>query len=543
MSADLPKVRYLPGEQNQYVNYKVAHGSALSFEGWATEKRDGGGGGDAGAPYRENAPLCATALPAPPAPATLRPYQEALVDHLRIAYRAGNRAPLLQLATGGGKTVIFAEAARGAWSRGRRVLVLAHRVELVRQAAVKLRAAGVPAVPLIAGGIVPADAQVIVASVQTAAGRLEQLGRVDFIIADEAHHATAKTWRAVLEAFPDAKLLGVTATPARLDGKGLGVHAGGIFDALIEGPPVAELTALGFLSAARYFVPERRMDLTGIKKTGGDYSAGALKKAMADPENGRIVGDCIDAYRRHADHQPAIAFCVTVAHGEAVAEQFRAAGYKAACVHGGLPANERDAMIAGLNTGATEVLCSCELISEGLDVPAVSAVILLRPTASLGLHLQQVGRGLRPAPDKSYLTVLDHVGNCLEHGRADDPRTWTLDAGAVRTRAKGDAAVRRCEACGAANAPAARVCEACGAEFPAPEARDFTAAPGKLIELSRERIQFLATQPHYRLRDMMLSEPEIRAIARERGYRRGWATHFLREQAERYVAAAVRPNQ
>ena len=112
MSADLPKVRYLPGEQNQYVNYKVAHGSALSFEGWATEKRDGGGGGDAGAPYRENAPLCATALPAPPAPATLRQYQSDMVDRLRGAYRAGHRSPLLQLPTGGGKTQIFSECAR-----------------------------------------------------------------------------------------------------------------------------------------------------------------------------------------------------------------------------------------------------------------------------------------------------------------------------------------------------------------------------------------------------------------------------------------------
>ena len=170
MSADPQKVRYLPSEQNQQVICQVAHGSALPFEGWATEIES-----DVyvGARYRENAPLCATALPAPAAP-SLRQYQSDLVDQLRHAYRAGHRAPLLQLATGGGKTVIFAEAARGAWSRGRRVLVLAHRVEIVRQAVAKLRTAGVPAVPLIAGGIVPADAQVIVASVQTAADRRDE---------------------------------------------------------------------------------------------------------------------------------------------------------------------------------------------------------------------------------------------------------------------------------------------------------------------------------------------------------------------------------
>jgi superfamily II DNA or RNA helicase len=173
-----------------------------------------------------------------------------------------------------------------------------------------------------------------------------------------------------------------------------------------------------------------------------------------------------------------------------------------------------------------------------LDVPAISAVILLRPTASLGLHLQQIGRGLRPAPGKTHLTVLDHVGNCLEHGRADDARKWTLDAGLIRERKSKEAAVRRCQDCGAANATTATKCEACGAEFPAPEARDFTPAPGSLIELSRERITFLAQQPHHRLRGMVLTEPEVRAIAREKGYKRGWAMHYMREQAERHAAAS-----
>ena len=453
----------------------------------------------------------------------------------RTAVGVGRRC--CSFATGGGKTQIFSECARGAWAKGNRILILCHRRELAKQAAAKLQSLGVPAQVLFAGTKTP-NGPAIVASVQTLERRLDRIGQFDLIILDEAHHATAATWRKVLAAFPTARIMGCTATPARLDGKGLGVQAGGIFDALIEGPPVADLTAMGFLSPARYFVPERRMELTGIKKTGGDFNAAALEKAMADPENSRIIGDCIAAYKLHADHQPAIAFCVTVAHAGAVAEQFRAAGYRSACVHGGLPADERDALISGLGTGAVEVLTSCEIISEGLDVPAVSAVILLRPTASLGLHLQQIGRGLRPAPGKLHLTVLDHVGNVLEHGRADDARKWTLDAGLIRERKSKEAAVRRCQECGAANATTAKKCEACGAEFLTPEARDFTPAPGSLIELSRERITFLAQQPHHRLRGMVLTEPEVRAIAREKGYKRGWAMHYMREQAERHAAAS-----
>jgi superfamily II DNA or RNA helicase len=374
-----------------------------------------------------------------------------------------------------------------------------------------------------------------VGSIQTLARRLDRLPEFDLLVLDEAHHAVAGQWTALLKAQAQARILGVTATPARLDGKGLGITARGVFDILIGGPSIAELTRDGFLVPARYFVPERELDTSGVREVGGDFSAVDLEKLMAG--NGRIIGDAIEAYRRHADHRPAICFAATVAHGDAVAAQFREAGYRAACVHGGLPSHERDALIAGLGTGEIEVLCSCELISEGLDVPAVGAVILLRPTQSLCLHLQQIGRGLRPAPGKDHLIVLDHVGNVLVHGRVEDARAWILDAGPVRAEDRNAAPVKRCEACGAANAVVARVCEACGAAFPAAEQHNFKPVPGILVELTPERIMHLARLPHYRLRGMTLSEAEVRAIARERNYKRGWVAHFLREQAARLGGA------
>jgi DNA repair protein RadD len=461
--------------------------------------------------------------------APLRSYQAALVDQLRAAYRVGFRAPLLQLATGGGKTHIFTAIAASAHGRGKRVLVAAHRRELIRQASAKLTAAGVPHGIIAPGHPETADA-VQVGSIQTLARRLDRLPAFDLIVLDECHHAVAAQWTALLKAQAQARILGVTATPARLDGKGLGVGAGGIFDVLVEGPSIAELTRAGYLAPARYYVPERKIDTTNVPQVAGDYSAAGLEALMTG--NSRITGDAIDSYRRHADHQAAIAFVCTVHHGEIVAAQFREAGYRAACVHGELAAAERDRLIAGLGNGDIEVLASCELISEGLDVPAVGAVVLLRPTASLGLHLQQIGRGLRPAPGKAHLFVLDHVGNVLEHGRADDARAWTLDAGLARPAGKREATVKRCHACGAGNAVAVRTCENCGTEFLVDEP-DFDPAPGRLVELSRERILFLATQPHHRLRGMTLSEAEVRAVARERGYKSGWCRHYLREQAAR----------
>lgn len=460
----------------------------------------------------------------------LRPYQAALVDQLRDAFRIGYRAPLLQLATGGGKTVVFTAITASAHGRGKRVLVAAHRRELIRQAGAKLTAARVPHGIIAPGHAETAD-MVQVGSIQTLARRLDRLPAFDLVVLDEAHHAVAAQWTALRTAQPQARILGVTATPARLDGKGLGVGAGGIFDVLIEGPLIGELTRDGFLAPARYFVPERRIDTNDVRTVAGDFSVAGLEELLAS--DSRITGDAIESYRRHAAHRPAICFVATVHHGQVVAAQFREAGYRAACVHGALAADQRDKLIAGLGTGEVEVLMSCELISEGLDVPAVAAVILLRPTQSLGLHLQQIGRGLRPVPGKEHLIVLDHVGNVLEHGRADDARTWTLAAGLARDAGdKAAAPVKRCEACGMANATAARTCESCRAEFPVKEP-DLNPAPGHLVELTRERIDYLARQPHHRLRGMMLSEPEVRAIARERGYRCGWAMHYLREQADR----------
>jgi superfamily II DNA or RNA helicase len=260
----------------------------------------------------------------------------------------------------------------------------------------------------------------------------------------------------------------------------------------------------GYLAPTRIFAPPERLDLSDVRVRGGDYDIGDLERAVG---SGRIIGDAVEQYRRHADHQPAIAFCVSVAHAAAVAERFRDAGYRGVCVHGGTPTAERDAAIAGLADGSVEVLASCDLISEGLDVPVVGAVILLRPTKSLVLYMQQVGRGMRPAPGKSALIVLDHANNTLVHGLPDLERRWTLE-GTDKDSEPSSEPVRR------------------GSGRP----RLITEQEGQLHELTAERLAAIRRMPYDQVVRTRLTEQELAVYAMHRGYKFGWVRHRMREQ-------------
>jgi DNA repair protein RadD len=456
----------------------------------------------------------------------LRPYQVDLVNRLRQSYRAGHRAPLLQLATGAGKTVVFCEVARGAHARGNRVLVVAHRRELVKQASAKLVWAGVPHGIIAAGFPAAANQLVQVASIQTIVRRLDALQEFDLIVFDECHHCRAAQWGRLIECQPGAKLLGVTATPARLDGKGLGVDAGSVFDDLIIGPTTAELIDGKYLSPVRCFSPARRIDLRGIHVQAGDYIASELAAVV---DTASITGDAVDDYRRRADRQPAIAFCATIAHAEHVAEAFRDAGYRSLCVHGKLPARQRDALIAGLGNGEIEVLTSCDLISEGLDVPAIGAVILLRPTKSLVLHRQQIGRGMRLATGKDALFVNDHVGNCIRHGLPTIEPEWTLDG--VQP---GDAPTWGCPQCECINPLGSSICANCGYERPGGDGggrrREPGVVDGELDELTPEMLAAIGGLTYRQVIGRNMPEAALRAYARHRGYADGWVRRRLWEQ-------------
>ena len=442
----------------------------------------------------------------------LRPYQQQAISDLRMAYRGGARAPLLVSVTGSGKTVIFSAITAGAVERGRQVLILVHRRELIHQASAKLAAIGVDH-GVIAAGITPANASVQVASVQTLIRRLDRAAAPDLIIIDEAHHAVAGSWRKVIDHWPNSLLLGVTATPVRQDGRGLGA----MFDRLVLGPSTAELIATGYLTPARIYAPPPVADLTGIHRRAGDYAIDEAAERMDRPT---VTGDAISHYQRIGAGQPAIAFCCNVKHAEHVCHAFKVAGIRAATLLG--TTTDRDALVARFAAGFIDVLITVDVVSEGFDCPGAAVAILLRPTQSEGLYLQQIGRVLRPAQGKAAAIILDHVGNVHRHGWPDDHREWSLDDRVARVRTTDVQAptVRTCPECFAAFKPAP-VCPCCGAEC-APSLRELKQVDGDLQELKREAVHQRITE-----RKKAQTLQQLIAVGQARGMKNpvGWATH------------------
>lgn len=463
-----------------------------------------------------------------PQQVTLRPYQIRAVDAIRGAYRQGAKAPLLVMPTGAGKTICFSYIASQAAAKGSRILLLAHRRELVLQISRALNLWGIGH-----GLIMPERSEtghpVQVASIPTLARRLYPgKYRFDLIVIDEAHHAVnGSGLGAILEALPEAKLLGVTATPSRLDGRGLGKDAAGYFDALVEGPSVLELIDAGYLARPVVYAPPagQEVDLSAVKVTGGDYNLGQLAEAM---DKQPLTGDAVAHYRRLCPGAPALAFCVTVAHAAHVAAQFGAAGYRAAVLDGETPDFVRDRMIRDLGRGELDVLASCNVVSEGTDIPVVAAAILLRPTASYSLAMQQMGRVLRTHPGKERALILDHAGNTRRHGLPTEPGNWSL---ASKPRRKPDpnlALTKDCPDCAAVLAMAARSCPECGCVFE--WARDAAETP-PTVAGDLEEIDAVAVARQRRAEVARAKSLEdLQAIARARGYKMGWAHHVWRER-------------
>ena len=443
----------------------------------------------------------------------LRPYQQQLINDIRLQYQLGHKSVLAVLPTGAGKTVCFSHIAEQASRKGNRVLIAVHRQELLDQAC---RSLPMPHGVIAANRAMDLSAAVQVASVQTLARRLHKLPRDFFqlVIIDEAHHSNAGTWARTLEHFHQAHLLGVTATPIRLDGRGLGEH----YQAMVEGPSAQWLTDNGYLAPARLLAPPG-FDTTGLRKRMGDFDT-----KEAEHRIGTIMGDCLSHYRKHLDGQTAIAFCCSVAHAEAVAALFNASGIAAASIDGTMDAVTRRHLLKQLGANKIKVLTSCALIGEGVDVPSVGGCILLRPTASVGLHLQMIGRCLRPQAGKTAV-VLDHVGNTLRLGHHLEPRKWTLDGLAKRDRDKAPS-VKVCPQCFAAMASQAKQCGECGHTFAA-EVRELQQVEGELVEVQR--------QQQRRQQGTAQSLDDLRQLAQQRGYKRGWAERVYQARlAKRY---------
>lgn len=462
---------------------------------------------------------------------TLRPYQEEIVEQVRDAYREDFNAPLLQSPTASGKTVIFAYITEKASEMGNRVIILVHRQELLSQISRALMEMSVPHGLISPKHSISYD-KIQVASVQTLVRRLGKYPDPDLIIIDECHHTAAGSWKKILNAYPDAKLLGVTATPVRLDGKGLGIQAGGHFDTIVNGKSVSDLIELGYLSQPVIYAPPEKIDFSGLHKQFGDFKQNEMDELMDKPT---ITGCAVEHYQKLCPNEPAIAFCASVKHAKHVAEKFNSVGIPSESIDGKLDDYSRKKRIDDLGAGRIKVLTSCEIISEGTDIPVVSVGILLRPTASLGLFLQQCGRVLRIHPSKTRSIILDHVGNTLRHGFPDDEREWTLDGAKKRKRKESDddpeINIVQCQNCFRMFKRSEGACPDCGWVAPV-LSREIAEVKGMLEEISKSdkrRLSFERKNEIYKAK----TEDELRTVAKKYGYSPGWVYYVMKSRREK----------
>lgn len=357
---------------------------------------------------------------APDPKSTLRDYQIKAVDDIEQA--TGN--VLFVLPTGAGKTVVAAKIIENQVAQGRRSLILTHRREILQQTSLKLSAIDVGHGLIQAGLNCDLEYPVQVASIQTLWARCMRANKIPLpgantIIIDEAHHVRARTWEIILRQYPNAKRIGLTATPCRGDGRGLGNY----FDTLIEGPQIPELIREKHLVPTIYYAPTEP-NLKGVEVRQGDYAINQLAARMNRDD---LVGDIVSHWHRHSERRRSIVFCVDVAHSLHVCSEFRKSGVNAEHLDGSTPLHDRNAILERLRSGATEVVTNCQVLTEGFDAPNVSCIVLARPTKQLGLFRQMAGRGLRPAENKANLKLLDHSGAVFRHGLLEDRITWTLD--------------------------------------------------------------------------------------------------------------------
>ena len=443
--------------------------------------------------------------------------------------------------TGSGKTVIAGEVVRRAVAKGKRVLFLAHREELIQQASAKLHTYGIEHGLIKAGHVLSLDERVQVAGIQTLWSRAYRGSTIekpeaDLIVVDEAHHARSRTWSKILDSYPDAIVLGLTATPCRGDGRGLG----NIFANMVECPSVAELIKLGFLVPTRTYAPFRP-DLNGVKVQRGDYVEKQLAEVM---DEAKLVGDIVEHWHRLAERRKTVVFASGVQHSIHIRDEFRRANVMAEHIDGTTPPDERKAILAKLSAGQVEVVTNCMVLTEGWDQPDVSCLVLARPTKHMGLYRQMLGRVLRPAPSKSDAIILDHAGAVFELGFAEDSIKWTLDEDKRAANSAHDSrrsrgtreALATCPECTAVRNPG-QECRVLWNGKPKRRGEGVEVAEGELGEVDRSR----AVKPSQQDKERFYRE--LKGYAYQHGPQR-WLGVFqvprkIRHPAQQQMALAI----
>ena len=497
----------------------------------------------------------------------LRPYQQNMVDAIRSEWDAGARNVCAVLPAGGGKTVTFGTILREHTGAS---VAIAHRRELVGQMSTTLARMGVRHriiapnetireivtlhVHEVGHSMYDPRASCAVAGVHTLGRR--DLGswasQVTLWVTDESHHLLAKNlWGRGLELFPNARGLGVTATPLRADGNGLGRTSDGLMDALIVGPSMRDLITEGYLTDYRIFAPKSDIDLSHVPVTAsGDFSPAPLREAA---KQSHVTGDIVDNYLRIAPGKLGVTFAVSVDLAQETAARFRAAGVPAECVSANTPDLVRAHILRRFANREILQLVNVDLFGEGFDLPAIEVVSMGRPTESYGLYVQQFGRACRPMKGKDRAIIIDHVGNVMRHGLPDTPRQWSLDRRERRkSNAEREMLVKACPQCTGVYERFYKACPYCG-YVPVPVARsaphfvdgDLHELDATVLAVLRGEAKRLMNGPLFpagatpAVRGAIVKQHELRKTAqttlRDRmAWWGGWQNYLGRDDSEAY---------
>lgn len=419
----------------------------------------------------------------------LREYQTRGIDLLREHVAQGLRKVVLAVPTAAGKSYLSAQIIANALEKGKTVLWLIHRRNLVHQFRSTLEEFGITPGIIMSGIESDTKLPCQICTIQTYSRRLDLDATynnrffidADLVLVDEAQRSISKTYQDVLSLYHDKIIIGTTATPMGPQGRGLGE----VYESIIDVVGVKELTNQGYLAPVRYFAPASP-DLEGVKIAMGDYVIKQLDKRINKP---KLNGDVVENWLKYGEDKQTIVFCINVKHSVAICEEFVKRGVAAEHLDARSSDEERDDVFRRMKAGDTRVVCNVALYQEGLNTPAVENVVIARPTKSIGLYRQMCGRGMRIAEGKDSLRVFDHGNVINEHGFLEDEVFWNLSGKEIAWRkapkADSEPKLCKCKACSQIF-KGGKVCPRCGSELQS-FGRKIEASDVELTELKKKR--------------------------------------------------------
>ncbi len=447
----------------------------------------------------------------------LRDYQIRLVDEARQSIAGGCKRLLIQAACGSGKTNLAAYITNEAIAKNNTVMFCCHRNELLMQASRTMSNFGIEHGLIAAKYTQKLYCKVQIAMIDTLRNRLDLVAIPSILFVDEAHHAVSPTWKKIINYYADrgSIIVGLSATPQRLDGKSMG----DMFNHMISGPSIQSLMEADYLAHYKYYAPPSVVDMDGVGKRFGEYD---IKEQALRIDKPHVFGDAIEHYKKILSGKKAIAFQVNIQSSKNFAAQCVSQGIPCLHVDGEMPASERARAIKSFEEGQTLILSNVGLFGEGFDVRSCDGVILLRKTASLSLYLQMCGRAMRPHDSKEYAIIIDHMDNVSLHGLPDYYHEWSLDGeqrGKAKQKSADDIKIKQCTQCYHVFTPQP-CCPNCGHEVGLNQ-RELEIIEGELMEITNHKIKIEQRKEVGQAK----TQKDLEQIARDRGYNIGWARH------------------